>query len=297
LYEIATVAMLPRNDNESKILKIAASLAKNSEHPLSKAVIKLAKEKNITLQDINDFKEVKGKGIMAVCAEYKTPIMLGNIKLFEDNKIDTTWAQMINGDDNLGIGTRLFVVHNSLVIGVLIIADDIREEAANVIAKLKKMNLKVMMISGDNEKTTRTVAKKVGIDNILADVLPTEKSNKIKEFQEKGERVLFVGDGINDAPSLIQADLGFAMGTGTDIAKEAGQVILMQNNLDKVVEAVKISKVTYQVIKQNLFWAFFYNVIAIPLAASGFLSPIIAAGAMSFSSVSVVLNSLRIYKK
>jgi Cu+-exporting ATPase len=282
-----------RND----ILKIAVTLAKNSEHPLSKAVVKSANEKNITLQSVSDFKEIKGKGILAVCSEHKTPIMLGNIKLLEDNNLDTSWAQKIIADNNLGIGTRLFVVHNGEVIGALIIADEIRDEAKEIIRKLKKRNLKVAMITGDNQKTAEAVAKELEVDKVLAEVLPSEKSAEIKKLQEKGEKVIFVGDGINDAPSLVQADLGIAMGSATDIAKEAGQIILMQNNLKKVLEAIQISKATFRTIKQNLFWAFFYNVIAIPLAALGFLSPIIAAGAMAFSSVSVVLNSLRIYRK
>jgi Cu+-exporting ATPase len=141
------------------------------------------------------------------------------------------------------------------------------------------------------------VAKELGIDLVLAEVLPSQKAEEIRKLQAQGERVIFVGDGINDAPSLVQADLGIAMGSATDIAKEAGQIILMQNNLEKVLEAVRVSRLTFRTIKQNLFWAFFYNVIAVPMAVLGFLNPAVAAAAMSFSSVSVVLNSLRIYRK
>ncbi|MCX6767047.1 MAG: HAD-IC family P-type ATPase [Candidatus Moranbacteria bacterium] len=183
------------------------------------------------------------------------------------------------------------------VVGAIVVADEIRNEAEGVIQDLKNMGLKIAMISGDNRKTAEAVAEELGIEKVLAEVLPSEKSAEIKNLQKQGEKIIFVGDGINDAPSLVQADLGIAMGSAQDIAKDAGQIILVQNNLQKVVEAVKISKLTFKTIRQNLFWAFGYNVIAIPLAAAGFLNPVIAAAAMAFSSVSVVGNSLRIYRK
>ena len=283
---------------EDKILKIAGRIAMSSEHPLSKAVAKHAQDNNIELTSFKNFKEISGMGITAVCDEHNKEIMLGNKKLLEQNNIDTKWAQEILDSDDLGVGTRLFVVHHGEgVIGSIILADKIKPESAQVIADLKAMGLKVAMLSGDNFKTAQEVGKELKIDSVLAEVLPSEKSNEIKKLQSSGEKIIFVGDGINDAPSLVQADLGIAMGNGTDIAKEAGQIILMQNNLNKVVEAIKLSRVTFKTIKQNLFWAFFYNTVAIPLAIFGVLNPVIAAGAMGFSSVSVVLNSLRIYKK
>jgi P-type Cu+ transporter len=288
---------LEENFDEDRVLKIAASLAKNSEHPLSRAVEKLAMEKNIILADLENFKEIKGRGIVAVCATHKTQLMLGNKKILEDHNIETTWAEKIMTDYDSGIGTRLFVAHGGKLIGAIVITDEIRDEAKVVVDKLKKMGLKIAMISGDSRKTAESVAKELGIEKVLSEVLPAEKSEEVKKLQASGERVVFVGDGINDAPSLVQADLGIAMGSATDIAKEAGQIILMQNNLEKVLEAIQLSRMTFQAIKQNLFWAFFYNIITIPLAAFGFLNPIIAAGAMSFSSISVVLNSLRIYRK
>ncbi len=282
---------------EDKILKIAASLAKNSDHPLSKAIIKYVEGENIKLAGLEKIKEIRGKGIVANCVEHKTALLLGNTKLLEENDLETDWARVILGDDKLGTGTRLFVAHGHQVIGAIVVADEIRDESKKVIGELKDMGLEITMISGDNQKTAEAVAQELGIEKVLAEVLPPQKSAEIKKLQERGEKIIFVGDGINDAPSLVQADLGIAMGSATDIAKEAGQIILVQNNLEKVVEAIKISRLTFKTIKQNLFWAFAYNVIAIPLAASGFLSPIIAAAAMSMSSVSVVANSLRIYRK
>ncbi|MFZ2834403.1 MAG: HAD-IC family P-type ATPase, partial [Candidatus Moraniibacteriota bacterium] len=179
------------------------------------------------------------------------------------------------------------------VLGAFLVADEIRDEAKDVATKLKKMNLKVVMISGDRNIVANSVANKIGITSVISDALPHEKLEAIKNFQAQGEKVIFVGDGINDAPSLIQADLGIAMGSAMDIAKEAGQIVMLENNLKKVLDAITISRKTFLTIRQNLFWAFFYNMVAIPLAMFGFLSPAIAAGAMSFSSISVVLNSLR----
>lgn len=282
---------------EEKILKIAARIAMNSEHPLSRAVVEKAKSIEMVLEAVNDFQEIQGKGIAATCPDHAQPIMLGNRKLLEDNQLDVAWADSVLEAQAAGVGTKLFVVHHQEVIGVIVVADEVRSESKKVIADIKKMNLKVAMITGDHQKTAEAVAKELGIDVVLAEVLPSQKSDDIRKLQERGERVVFVGDGINDAPSLVQADLGIAMGSATDIAKEAGQIILMQNNLEKVLEAVQISRLTFRTIKQNLFWAFFYNIIAVPMAVAGLLNPAVAAAAMSFSSVSVVLNSLRIYRK
>jgi Cu+-exporting ATPase len=286
-----------KNFPAEKIMKIAASLAKNSDHPLSKAISEYVKEKITALAEIENFKEIKGKGIAGRCKEHKTLLYLGNKKILEDNNLETKWADDILSNRNSEVGTRLFVAHGKDVIGAIILADEIRGESKKVVGELKKMGLKIAMISGDNKTTAEAVGKELAIEKVLAEVLPSEKSEEIKKLQERGEKVIFVGDGINDAPSLVQADLGIAMGSAADIAKEAGQIILVQNNLEKVVEAIKISRLTFKTIKQNLFWAFAYNIVAIPLAAAGFLSPIIAAAAMSMSSVSVVVNSLRIYRK
>jgi Cu+-exporting ATPase len=280
-----------------KLFKIAGSLAKNSEHPLSKAIAEYVQERKIALAEIEDIREIRGMGLMGKCVEHKTSLLLGNKKLLEKNGLGISWADEVLNDEGSGVGTRLFVAHGKDVVGAIIVADEIREESKKVIGELKEMGLKVAMISGDNKKTVEAVAKKLGIEKVLAEVLPSEKAAEVKNLQESGEKIIFVGDGINDAPSLVQADLGIAMGSAQDIAKEAGQIVLVQNNLQKAVEAVKVSRLTFKTIRQNLFWAFGYNTVAIPLAAAGFLNPIIAAGAMAFSSVSVVVNSLRIYRK
>jgi Cu+-exporting ATPase len=275
-------------------LGIAGGLAGNSGHPLSRAVADYIKKNNIVPDKVEDVREERGKG-MAARWNGQT-VLLGNIKLLKDNDIDTSWAESLNSSEKYP-GTKLFVAENNKVAGAIVVADQLRPEAKVVISKIKELGLKVAMITGDNRKTAEAIGRELGIKNIIAEVLPDEKAAEIKKLQSQGEKIIFVGDGINDAPSLVQADLGIAMGGGADIAKEAGQVILMQNNLGKVLEAIKISKITFKTIKQNLFWAFFYNIIAIPLAALGFLNPAIAAAAMAFSSVSVVMNSLRIYRK
>lgn len=282
---------------ESKILKIATSLSDNSEHPLSKAITKYATEKKIEKTETSGFEELRGQGLTANCKEHKTKIALGNLKLLSDLKIDDAWAKDAINSDDADLGTLNFVVHGKELAGYIIIADEIRSESKELVAKLKSKSLKIAMITGDNQKTANAVAKKLGIDQVIAEVLPAEKSAEVKKLQSRGEKVVFVGDGINDAPSLVQADLGIAVGNATDIAKEAGQIILVKNDVMKIYDAIILSKRTFGAIKQNLFWAFFYNIIAIPLAISGVLSPMIAAGAMAFSSTSVVLNSLRIARR
>ena len=211
--------------------------------------------------------------------------------------MDMKWINKILNENNESGGTLLFVVHGDDVIGAFLIADEIRENTKKTIEEVKKLGIEPIMISGDNKNTVRTVASQLGIDNFLAEVLPNEKQDEVKRLQKENKKVIFVGDGINDAPSLVQADLGIAMGSGTDITKESGDIIIIKSDLIRIVEAIKISQKTFSVIKQNLFWAFFYNVLAIPLAISGLVNPMVAAIAMSFSSISVIGNSLRIYKK
>ncbi|MFH1089215.1 MAG: cation-translocating P-type ATPase [Candidatus Uhrbacteria bacterium] len=288
-----------------KILKIAASLARFSEHPLSKSVVKFADGQKIEFNDrLTGFEEVKGKGVSAVC-EHNEKLRLGNIGFLAEAGLDVSWAEKVLVDDELGVGTRLFVSHHDKeIMGAIIVADEIRDEAVETILSLKKIGLKSVMITGDNQKTASAVAKSIGIDEFYAEVLPDKKLEIVRKLQSevspvgrarpRGKKVAFVGDGINDAPALMQADLGIAMGTGTDIAIEAGQIILVGGGPEKVVEAIRLSRQTYRIIKQNMFWAFGYNVIAVPLAVFGLLNPMIASVAMALSSVSVVMNSLRL---
>lgn len=279
-----------------KIIKIGASIAQNSEHPLSKAIEAHSKEKNIELIKFADFKEHEGLGASAFCQDHRLPVAIGNIKILIKTKLNTKWAESVLISDDAKEGTIVFVTHNEDVIGYFVIADEIRDGAKALIEKLRKDSLKILMITGDNKITANVIAKELGIGSVIAEVMPGGKSAEVKRLQAAGEKVVFVGDGINDAPSLVQADLGIAVGSATDIAKEAGQIILVKNDVMKIYDAIKLSKITFGTIKQNLFWAFFYNIAAIPLAASGVLSPMIAAGAMMMSSISVVLNSLRIKK-
>ncbi len=282
---------------EKQILKVGASLAANSEHPLSKAITQKASREDIKLAELTNLEELSGRGVSGSCEAHQTKLLLGNRKLFEENNFDLRWIDEILEKYKNSGGTINFVSHGEKIIGAFLIADEIKETAREAISEIKKMGIKAMMISGDNKNTAKTIAEQIGIEDYLAEVLPHEKQNKVKSLQEEGLKVVFVGDGINDAPSLIQADLGIAMGSGTDIAKESGSIIIMKNEPIKAVEAIRLSQKTFKTIKQNLFWAFLYNTLAIPLAVFGMITPMFAAVAMSFSSLSVIANSIRIYKK
>ncbi|MFZ2226341.1 MAG: cation-translocating P-type ATPase [Candidatus Moraniibacteriota bacterium] len=282
---------------EAELLQLAYSLTISSEHPYSKSIVNYVKSQGLEkeMQKIEKIKEHKGKGISGM-DEKNRNVFLGNKKIIEQEKIENAWAESLETKAENNVGALSFIGREKTILGAFLVADEIRDEATEVISKLKRMRLKVAMISGDREVVTSSVAKTLGISLVISDVLPHEKLEAIKNFQAQGEKVIFVGDGINDAPSLIAADLGIAMGSAMDIAKEAGQIVMLENNLNKVLEAIHISRKTFRTIRQNLFWAFFYNIVAIPLAMLGFLTPAIAAGAMSFSSISVVLNSLRAAK-
>lgn len=278
--------------SEEQILTLAASLEAFSEHPLAKAVVDAAKERGFSLRDAEGFESLAGKGVRGTIEGATT--LLGSPRLMREQNVSLAARENdIQRLESEG-KTVVSIAREREFLGILAIADVLKDDAKEAIAKLKASGIETIMITGDNQRTAEAIAREVGIETVLAEVLPQDKVEKVKSLQQQGKKIAFVGDGINDAPALAQADLGIAMGTGTDIAIEAGNIVLVKGHPLKAVEALLLSRLTFRTIKQNLFWAFFYNIVALPLAAFGFLSPMIAAGAMAASSVSVVMNSLRI---
>lgn len=287
---------------ESEIIKLIASAESGSEHPLAEAITLFAKNKNIEIEKARDFKSYTGMGIEATVDTRK--VLLGNKKFMEsiDAKVDEKSENISQEYAKMG-KTPMYIAIDNKFIAIIAVADTIKDSSIETIKKLHELGIKVAMITGDNKNTAAAIANQVGIDIVKSEVLPSEKSNTIKELQEKGEFVAMVGDGINDSPALAQADLGIAIGNGTDVAIESADIVLMRDNLMDVANAIKLSKETIRNIKQNLAWAFGYNIIGIPFAAGvlyifggPLLNPMIAAAAMSLSSVSVVSNALRLRK-
>lgn len=281
--------------NQQTLLQQAASLEHKSEHPLGQAIVEKAKELGLHLENIESFQSLTGIGVTGVVQG--NAIAVGNTTLMREYSIATTEAETSAAKFSEQGKTSIFVAMNGKLAGLVAIADTIQETSLDAIAQLKRMNIKTVMLTGDNKRTAHAIAAQVMIDSVIGEVLPQDKAAHVKALQAEGRIVAMVGDGINDAPALAQADVGIAMGTGTDIAMETADITLMRSDLMGVVQAIKLSKATIRTIRQNLFWAFIYNTIGIPLAALGMLNPIIAAGAMAFSSVSVVSNSLRLKMK
>lgn len=286
--------------SQDEILKIAASLEKNSEHPLGKAIYNEAKDKNLDLYETENFKNIVGQGIIAEIENKK--YFLGNRKLLIENNIFNFDEEKISEFEQEG-KTVILVADSSKLIGFITLADTIRDDSVELIKKLKLEKIKTYMLTGDNEKTAKIIAKQLGIDEIFAEVSPEDKYLKVRELQEKNKKVLMVGDGINDSPALAQADVGMAIGSGTDIAIESAEIVLMGKKMETIITSIKLSQATIKNIKQNLFWAFFYNACGIPIAAGvlyiltgHLLNPMIAGLAMGLSSVSVVTNALRLKK-
>ena len=277
--------------SSNKILKIAQSLTINSTHPLSKAVSEYQQKSDLV--EIENFKELPGLGISGKCKTHQNKLLLGNKKLMLQNNINSSFIEETEAEQK---GKNiLFVAHDNRVIGAIILKDEIKIQAKQAIENIKSLGLKTIVLSGDNKNATSEVASKLDIDEYKAELMPEEKLKVIDKLQAENKKLIFVGDGINDAPALVKADLGIAMGSGTDIAKESGKIIIINNEPSKIFSAIDLSIKTFTIIKQNLFWAFIYNVLTIPLAIFGLISPMIAALAMSLSSVSVVANSLRLH--
>lgn len=283
--------------SENDVLRFAAIAEKNSEHPLGEAIIEGAKAKGIDIPEPEAFDSITGRG---VSAKYQNRmILLGNSKLMRERSIDLSKVDKFLLDLETQGKTAMIVAVDNSVMGIVAVADTLKENAKQAIKTLKEFGKEVVMITGDNRRTGEAIARQLGIKEVLAEVLPQDKANEIKKLQQQGLKVAMVGDGINDAPALTQADIGIAIGTGTDVAIESGDIVLIKDDLRDVVMSMDLSRYTMKKIRQNLFWAFFYNSVGIPVAAgllypfTGFLlNPIIAGAAMSFSSVSVVSNSL-----
>jgi Cu+-exporting ATPase len=284
---------------ESYLLRISASAEKGSEHPLGQAMVQRAQRKGLELFHVDHFQAIPGRGIEALIKGIQ--VLAGNRKLMEERNIPLT--DLESASDRLAAEgkTPMYVALDGTLAGIVAVADVLKKSSQEAIAQLHKMGIKVAMITGDNKKTAAAIAKQVGIDRVLSEVLPQDKSAEVKKLQGEGRKVAMVGDGINDAPALAQADIGIAIGSGTDVAMESADIVLMHSDLMDVPTAINLSKQTIRIIKQNLFWAFGYNTLGIPIAAGvlylfggPLLNPIFAAAAMSMSSVSVLTNALRL---
>ncbi len=278
------------SETENDLLQLAATAERGSEHPLGEAIANGAKERGLELGEASLFHAIPGFGIEAVIGDKKVLVGTKKLMLTNDIAIDPLIERMEQLEHQGK--TAMLVAMDGKLIGMIAVADTVKESSANAIQYLKNMGIEVIMMTGDNRRTADAIAKQVGVDRVLAEVLPEDKSAEVQKLKQEGKLVAMVGDGINDAPALVSADIGIAIGTGTDIAIEAADVTLMRGDLMGVVDSIKLSKATMRKIRQNLFWAFAYNIVLIPVAAFGLLTPILAGGAMAFSSVSVVTNTL-----
>ncbi|MED0978694.1 heavy metal translocating P-type ATPase [Bacillus paramycoides] len=279
---------------EKEILKLVGAAEKNSEHPLAEAIVEGIKEKGIDIPSSETFEAIPGFGIESVVEGKK--LLIGTRRLMMKFNIDIEEVSKSMEELEREGKTAMLIAIDKEYAGIVAVADTVKDTSKAAIARLKKMGLDVVMITGDNTQTAQAIAKQVGIDHVIAEVLPEGKAEEVKKLQASGKRVAMVGDGINDAPALATADIGMAIGTGTDVAMEAADITLIRGDLNSIADAIFMSKMTIRNIKQNLFWALAYNGLGIPIAAFGFLAPWVAGAAMAFSSVSVVLNALRLQR-
>jgi Cu+-exporting ATPase len=290
--DIVPVGAIP----EEEILRLAASAEKGSEHPLGEAIVRAATSRGPTLEDPNEFEAIPGQGVRAAIGDRH--ILLGNRMLMTSAGIPVSGAESVLHTMEDAGKTAMILAVDGEVAGVIAVADTLKDHSVEAVRALKAMGIEVVMLTGDNRRTAEAIARQVGVDDVIAEVLPAQKVEVIKDLQKRGKVVAMVGDGINDAPALAQSDVGIALGSGTDVAMEAGGIVLIKDDLRDVVASIQLSRRTVQKIRQNLFWAFFYNTALIPIAAGVLagigivLNPIIAGAAMGFSSVSVVMNSM-----
>ncbi|QRG67197.1 heavy metal translocating P-type ATPase [Brevibacillus choshinensis] len=280
--------------DEAEFLRLVGAAEKNSEHPLAEAIVAGIQAKGISLPTAQSFEAIPGFGIKAVVEGHE--LLIGTRRLMQTYEVDAKSAYELMSRLEEAGKTAMLVAINKRYMGIVAVADTIKETSKEAVSRLKEMGIQVVMITGDNERTAKAIAAQVGIDHVLAEALPEGKAEEVKKLQAQGKKVAMVGDGINDAPALATADIGMAIGTGTDIAMEAADVTLMRGDLLSIPDAIYMSRKTMSYIKQNLFWALGYNTLGIPIAAIGLLAPWVAGAAMALSSVSVVLNALRLQR-
>ena len=300
--KIKVVSNIKNNETiQDNLLKIAGSIESSSEHPLAEAIVEKAKEHNIIFEKVTDFTAVSGRGVKGKIDNIE--YFGGNLAFMNENNIDVSDVLSKSEELSQNGQTILYFAKGRNFIGLIGVADIIKETSSYAIRELQNKNLNVVMLTGDNKNVAQNIGKTLGIKNIISEVMPQDKEKEVAKLQKNGHKVAFVGDGINDSPALVKSDVGIAIGSGTDIAVESADVVLVRNDLLDVVTSIELSKNVINNIKMNLFWAFFYNVIGIPIAAGVFymslgvkLNPMIGAAAMSLSSVCVVTNALRIRK-
>jgi Cu+-exporting ATPase len=280
--------------DEETVLRSAAAVELGSEHPLGESIVRAVRHRNLEIAAVSKFEAIPGHGIRGEADGRK--ILLGNRRLFAREAIDTKAAEALMTQLESSGKTAMLVGVDGKLAGIVAVADTLKPEAQEAVSALKKIGIEVIMLTGDNQRTANAIAKELGITRVIAEVLPSDKARVIQDLQKQGKVVAMVGDGVNDAPALAAADIGIAIGSGSDVAKETGGIILVKNDVRDVVAGINLSRATMRKIKQNLFWAFIYNTIGVPIAALGFLNPIIAAAAMALSSLSVIVNSALLKK-